>query len=158
MIAQWHRTGLEPRAYRVQALAHLPLPSLRFLCLCRGTHRIEAGELVAGHGDDCGDELPANEGTPEQLQHRYQPDVPLHAALRQDLLHLTGDVLFAQEGPEGYQWGGARISVGIIRTSAVSDVGAPGDGLSHHPDTPDGCISKMELAGVVEAMECQALV
>ena len=48
--------------------------------------------------------------------------------------------------------------MGIIRTSVVSDVGAPGDGLSHHPDTPDGCISEMELAGVFEAMECQALV
>ena len=48
--------------------------------------------------------------------------------------------------------------MGIIRTSAVSDVRAPGDGPSHHPDTPDGCISEMQLAGVFEAMEFQALV
>lgn len=133
-----------------------PDPSLRFLHLGRGAHRIEATELVAAHGDDHGDELPADEGTPEQLQHGYQPDVPLHAALRQDLLHLAGDVLFAQECLEGCQWGGARISVGIIRTSTVSDVGPLG--MSHHPDTPDCCVSEMELAGVFEAMECQALV
>lgn len=133
----------------------LPLShaSLWFLHLCRSAHRIEATELVTGHGDDHSDDLPADRGTPEQLQHGHQTAVPLLAALRQDLLHLSGDVLFAQECLESCQQGQAQISVGLgcplcLRLGPTGMVGP----------TKTHSLSGMQLAGIFETMERQAFV
>lgn len=121
--------------------------SLRCPPLRRKTHRVEAAELVAGHGDDHGDDLPADEGASEQLLHRQQGEVPLHAALCQDLLHLSGDVFLAQERPEGCQWGQVCISAGM----RMSDAGRV------DPTTPTPSLSRMELAGTFETMSAKPL-
>ena len=65
------------------------------------THRIESTQLVAGHGDNDSDDLPADKRCPQQLQHRHQVDVSLHTALRQYLLQLSGDIFFTQKLLEG---------------------------------------------------------
>ena len=117
----------------------------------RGAHRIETAELVAGHGDDHGADLPADEGTHEQLQHGHQADIPLHAPLRQDLLQLSGDVLLAQECPEGCQ---RRQALTFSRDQDVSEAGPRRDG----PSTQTHTLSGMELAGAFETRESQALV
>lgn len=108
----------------------------------RDAHRVEAAELVAGHGDHHGDDLPADEGGPEQLQHGHQVDVPLHAALGQGLLHLSGHVLLAQERPEGCAQGGAG-AVSREQAVCVSDAGPCREGLTTQTHTLLGT----ELAG-----------
>lgn len=67
------------------------------------TYRIEAAELVGHHGDDDGDELPANSLAPQQLQHRGGLLVLLSARLRVDLLQLLGYVFLPQKPLEGWQ-------------------------------------------------------
>lgn len=66
-------------------------------------YRVEAAELVSHHGDDDGDELPANSRSPQQLQHRGGLLVFLSARLRVDLLQLLGYIVLPQKPLEGWQ-------------------------------------------------------
>lgn len=67
------------------------------------SYRVEAAELVSHHGDDDGDELPANRWAPQQLQHRGGLLVLLSARLGVDLLQLLGYILLPQKPLEGWQ-------------------------------------------------------
>lgn len=116
-----------------------PTHRLWFLRPCRDAHRIEAAELVAGHADDHGDDLPADEGRPQQLQHGHQADVPLDAALGQDLLHLVGHIRFAQEHLEGCTQGQER--------AFSRDQGGAG------PATQTRTLPGLEQAGACETTE-----
>lgn len=67
----------------------------------RVSYSVEATELVAGHGDDDRDELPADRPVPDQLGNRHHLQVVLRVALRVHLLQLLGHVRLPQETPEG---------------------------------------------------------
>ena len=62
-----------------------------------GSHSVQAAELIAGHADDDGDELPANSLASQQLQHRGGVHVVLRTRLRMDLLQLLRHVFLPQQ-------------------------------------------------------------
>lgn len=79
----------------------------------RVAHRVEATELVAGHGDHHREHVPAHTWISKQLEHRHKAQVPLYAALGLYLSHLPRHIFFPQERLEGCRQDGQGPEMGL---------------------------------------------